>query len=153
DLEGAEVYTIYIKDLTNQVIYSEEIPNTFSSVYFRTGVEWANDNETIFYLTLDAAQRPDKVWRHKIGTDPQHDVLICHDPDETYSLFIQKSRDNAYIYTHHHSTIATEMRFLSADHPEDELRILSPRAEGVEYMAAHYAGQFFIVTNYLAKNF
>jgi oligopeptidase B len=153
DVDGAEVYTIYVKDLTNQVIYPEAIPNTFSSVYFRTGVEWANDSETIFYLTLDAAQRPDKVWRHTIGTDPSQDVLLVHDDDETYSLFIQKSRDNAYIYTHHHSTIATETRFLSADHPEAELRILSPRRNGVEYIPAHQDGQFFIVTNHQARNF
>lgn len=153
DVEGAEVYTIYIKDLANQVIYPEAIPNTFSSVYFRTGVEWANDSETIYYLTLDEAQRPDKVWRHKIGTDPAQDVLIVHDPDETFSLFIQKSRDNTYIYTHHHSTNATETRFLSADDPKGALRVLSPRIEGVEYMAAHQDGHFLIVTNYQAKNF
>jgi len=153
DVEGGEIYTIYIKDLTNQVTYPEAIDKTFSSVYFRTGVEWANDSETIFYLTLDVAERPDKVWRHLIGTDPALDSLICHDADESYSLFIQKSRDNAYIYTHHHSTNATETRFLSADHPDGELIVLSPRMNGVEYVAAHQDGQFFIVTNYLAKNF
>jgi oligopeptidase B len=153
DTEGAEVYTIYIKDLNHQGIYPEAIANTFSSVYFRTGVEWANDNETIFYLTLDTAQRPDKVWRHKIGTDPALDHLICHDEDETYSVFIQKSRDNAYIFTHHHSTKATEMRFLDANQPEGALRVLSPRIDGIEYVAAHQEGNFFIVTNYLAKNF
>jgi oligopeptidase B len=153
DVEGVEVYTIYIKDLTNQSIYPEAIANTFSSVYFRTGVEWANDSETIFYLTLDASQRPDKVWRHRIGTDPSNDVMIVHDEDETYSLYIQKSRDNAFIYTHHQSTNTTETRFLSADDPEGEVRVLSPRTEGVEYVAAHQDGQFFIVTNYQAKNF
>jgi oligopeptidase B len=153
DLEGAEVYTINIKDLTNQVIYPEAIEDTFSSVYFRTGVEWANDSETIFYLTLDTAQRPDKVWRHRIGTDRSQDVLMVHDQEESYSLFIQKSRDNAYIYTHHHSTDSTETRFLSADQPDGVFRVLSPRTAGVEYIATHHDGQFFIVTNYQAKNF
>jgi oligopeptidase B len=153
DIEGGEVYTIYVKDLSHQVIYPEAIEKTFSSVYFRTGVEWANDSETIFYLTLDTAERPDKVWRHRIGTEPSVDTLICHDPDESYSLFIQKSRDNAFIYTHHHSTNTTETRFLSADNPQGELRVLSPRTPGVEYVAAHHDGQFFIVTNYQARNF
>ena len=62
DVEGTEVYTVYIKDLTNTVIYPEAIGNTFSSVYYHTGVEWANDSRTLFYLTLDAAQRPDCLW-------------------------------------------------------------------------------------------
>ncbi len=153
DVEGAEVYTIYIKDLTAQVTYPEAIPNTYSSVYFRTGVEWANDSQTIFYLTLDAAQRPDKVWRHKIGADPAQDVLIVQDDNESYSLHIQKSRDNAFLFVHHQSTNTTEMRFLSADDPQGELRILSPRKDGVEYMAAHHNGCFFIVTNHQARNF
>lgn len=153
DVEGTEVYTIYIKDLTHQLIYPEAIENTFSSVYFRTGVEWANDNQTIFYLTLDAAQRPYRVWSHKIGTPESQDKLLVQDDDESYSLFITKTRDESYILCHHHSTKTTEMRFLPADNPNGEFRFLSPRAEGVEYFATHHEGSFFIITNHEARNF
>jgi oligopeptidase B len=45
------------------------------------------------------------------------------------------------------------MRFLSADHPEDSLKVLSPRREGVEYFATHYKEHFIIVSNENAKNF
>lgn len=153
DVEGAEVFTIYIKDLTNQVIYTDAIESTFSSVYFRTGVEWANDNQTIFYLTLDAAQRPYRVWSHKIGTAVSEDRLLVQDDDESYSLHISKTRDNAYILSNHHSTRTTEIRYLSADQPDGEFRFLSPRTEGVEYFATHHEGIFFLITNYEAKNF
>jgi oligopeptidase B len=153
DVEGTEVYTIYIKDLTNTTIYPEAIGNTYSSVYFHTGVEWANDSQTIFYLTLDPAQRPDRLWRHRIGTDPSQDSLIFQEEDESYFLFILKTRDDAYILTNHHSTMTTEMRFLSTDKPEGKLKVLSPRREGVEYYAAHHNGEFFIVTNHHARNF
>ena len=153
DVEGGEVYTVYIKDLTNTVIYPEAIGNTYSSVYYQTGVEWANDSRTIFYLTLDAAQRPDCIWRHVIGTDPAQDTLVFQENDEAYFLFITKTRDNAYILTHHHATRAIEMRFLSADQPLGELKVLSPRRDGVEYFAAHHEGIFFIVTNHEARNF
>ena len=153
DIEGREVYTIYIKDLVSGALYPEFIVNTFSSVYFRTGVEWANDSQTLFYLTLDESERPHKVLRHRLGTEPEQDEVIVHDEDEAYSLFIHKSRDGKYIFTNHHATRATEMRFLSADHPEDELKILSPRQDGVEYFAAHHDGYFYIVTNDRAENF
>ncbi|HJS17107.1 MAG TPA: S9 family peptidase [Anaerolineales bacterium] len=153
DVEGTEVYTIYIRDLTNSLLYPEAIANTFSSVYFHTGVEWANDNQTIFYLTLDAAQRPDCLWRHQVGRDPSQDTLIFQEKDESYFMFILKTRDDAYILTNHHSTNTIEMRFLSADQPDGELKILSPRYEGVEYYAAHHEGEFFIVTNHQARNF
>jgi oligopeptidase B len=153
DVEGTEVYMVYIKDLATGDLYPESIEDTFSSVYYHTGVEWANDSQTLFYLTLDAAQRPDKLWRHRIGTDRSQDELVLHEEDEAYFLFITKTRDGAYILTHHHATKTTEMRFLSADHPQREMRVLSPRQEGVEYHAAHHEGDFFIVTNYEARNF
>ena len=153
DVEGGEVYTIYVKDLVTGTLFPEAIPNTFSSVYFHTGVEWGNDSETLFYLTLDEAERPDKVFRHRIGADPQTDRLIFHEQDESYFLFIHKTRDGKFIFTNHHATRATEMRFLSADDPESELRLLSPRREGIEYFAAHHEGYFYIVTNHEAENF
>ena len=153
DVEGTEVYTVYVKDLPTGMIYPESIGNTYSSVYFHTGIEWANDSQTLYYLTLDTAQRPDKLWRHRLGSDPSQDELVLHEQDEAYFLFITKTRDGAYILTHHHATKTTEMCFLSADQPDGELKVLSPRQEGVEYHAAHHEGDFFIVTNHEARNF
>ena len=153
DVEGGEVYTIYVKDLVTGALFPEAIPNTFSSVYFHTGVEWGNDSQTLFYLTLDESERPDKIFRHRIGDDPQTDGLVFHEEDESYFLFIHKTRDSKYIFTNHHATRATEMRFLSADQPQGELKILSPRKDGVEYLAAHHEGYFYVVTNDQAENF
>ena len=153
DVDGGEVYTIYVKDLLTGALYPEFIPNTFSSVYYHTGVEWANDSQTLYYLTLDESERPDKILRHRIGEDPQNDELIFREEDESYFLFIHKSRDGKYIFSNHHATRATEMRLISADEPNSEIRVLSPRRDGVEYFAAHHEGYFYIVTNDQAQNF
>lgn len=153
DFEGNEVYTIRIRDLTTGDQYDESIPNTSGSVYELGGVDWANDNEHIFYVTLDAALRPDKLYRHKIGTDPAVDVMVFHETDETYFLWMHKTRDEKFIMTYHYSTTTREMRFLDADQPESELRVVQPRIEGLEYYAAHHKGTFFIANNDRAKNF
>ena len=153
DLGGDEVYTIRIKDLASGTEYPETIPNTYGSVYFHTGIEWANDSETIFYEILDEAQRPFQLYRHKIGTDPSQDFLVFHEGDETYFLFFHKSRDGAYIFTDHTSTLTTEVRYLPADQSDGELKIILPRTPGIEYSAAHHKGIFFITTNENAKNF
>ena len=153
DVEGTEIYTLLIKDLRTGNLYPEAIAKTYSSVYFHTGVEWANDSQTLFYLTMDSSERPFKLFRHRLGTDSEQDRLVFQEEDESYFLFILKTRDDAYILTNHHSTLTTEMRFISADQPESELKILSPRKEGVEYLAAHHDGYFFIVTNEQAQNF
>ena len=153
DVDGNEVYTIYIKDLAKGTLYPEAIQNTYGSVYAYSGVEWANDNETIFYTTLDDAKRSHRLYRHRIGTDPSQDVLIHEEKDETFSVYLYKTRDKKYILTGHHSTLTTEVGFLSADRPTDELRAISPRRHGIEYYATHYKGFFYIYTNEDAKNF
>lgn len=153
DYGGDETYTIHIKDLATNEEFPETIPNAHGSVYFHTGVEWANDNETIFYATLDEAKRPFRLHRHRIGTDPAQDVLVHSEEDETYFLMFHKTRDDRYILIDLHSTLTTETRYLSADRPEEEPKVLSPRAHGIEYYAAHHKGYFFIITNENAKNF
>ena len=153
DFGGREIYTLHIKDLKSGELYPEAIENTSGSAYEHGGVEWANDNETVFYTTLDEAQRPHKLFSHNVGTDATQDKLIVHEDDETYFLFMFKTRDDAYIMTYHYSTTTREMRFLPADHPAESLRVIQPRIQGLEYFAAHHNGKFFIVHNDNAKNF
>lgn len=153
DIEGDETYTIFIKDLITGTLFPETIPNAYGSAYTYTGLEWANDSKTIFYASLDEAQRPHKLYRHVIGTDPSQDVLIYHEQDETFTLYFHKTRDDKYIMTEHHSTLTVEVRYLSADKPDDELKAVSQRRHGIEYYADHYKGFFYIYTNDGAKNF
>jgi oligopeptidase B len=153
DIEGDEIFTIHIKDLVTGSLFPDTIGNADGSAYARKGIEWANDNETIFYTKLDAAKRSYQLYSHKLGTDTSQDVLLCHEKDETFSLYFHKTRDDKYIITEHHSTLTSEIGFVSADHPQDGWKMISPRRHGVEYYADHYKGDFFIITNENAKNF
>ena len=153
DFGGREVYTLYIRDLQTGSLFPECIENILGSAYERGSVEWSNDSDTVFYVTLDEAQRPDKLFRHKVGSDPRQDVLIFHEADESFFLFVMKTRDEKYIMTYHLSTTMREMHFLSADDYQGELRILQPRRKDLEYIATHHKGTFYIVNNAEAKNF
>lgn len=153
DFEGSEVFTLYIKDLLSGEYFPETIGNVSGSAYERFGVEWANDNKTVFYITLDETLRPDKLFRHIIGTDPNEDMMILHEADEAFHLYVHRTRDRALIMTYHYSTDTREIRFLDANDPTGGFRILQPRIEGLDYNAAHHKGRFFIVHNDGAKNF
>jgi len=153
DLEGNEVYTLHFKNLSTGEYYPETIGNTLASAYERTGIEWANDNQTVFYITLDASLRPDKLFRHTVGTDPKTDVLLVHEKDEEYHLFCYKSRDEKFIMSYHMSTNTKEIRFMDANDPTSELKVFQPRVEGLEYHVVHHTDKFFIVNNENAKNF
>ena len=153
DFEGREVFTLYIKDLETGEYFPETIGNALGSAYERFGVEWANDNKILFYVTLDETLRPDKLFRHVIGTDPKEDVMLIHEADEAYYLYLHKTRDDSLIVTYHYSTNTREYRFLDANDPTGVFHILQPRIEGLDYNAAYHNGKFFIVNNENAKNF
>jgi oligopeptidase B len=153
DLEGAEVYTIYIKDLASGELHPDKIEGVMGSVYYSAGVEWADDNQTIFYLTLDEYHRADKLFRHKLGADRKQDVLLFHETDETYALSLHKSRSKKYIMLYHYNTLAQEMRFIPTDEPDSAPRLIHPRQHGLEYYAGHHGNYFYILTNRDAYNY
>ena len=115
DPDGSEKCVIYIKDLSTGELYPEQISNTYGDVYDHYGVEWASDNQTFFYTILDEALRPYKIFRHKLGTDPDQDVEVFHEADDTFYLFLEKTRSRAYITAYSLSTVTTEWNLLPAD--------------------------------------
>src|SRR5260221_362198 len=57
DFSGDERYTMRVKDLVTGEVLSDEIPNTFY------GCAWSLDATPLFYVTVDEAWRPYRVWR------------------------------------------------------------------------------------------
>ena len=129
DFDGDETYTIRVKDLVTGQHLPDEIPNTYYSL------EWAEDNATFFYTVLDDALRPYKVFRHRLGV--AEDALAYHEPDERFTLEIQKTRTMAFIVIDSSSPVTSEIRFLDAHDPAGDFRVLLPRRQGVEYEVAH----------------
>lgn len=153
DHDGTEKCVLYIKDLVSGEHFPEEIPNTAGDVYDHRGIEWANDNRTLFYLVRDEALRPYKLYRHVTGTDVEQDVMVYHEADETFDLDLFKTRSEAYISLYSHSTVTQEWRILHADQPEGEFQVFHPRQRGLEYKIEHLGDRFFIITNDQALNF
>ena len=148
DTTGGRVNTIRIKNLRTGELLPDIIPNTIG------GIAWAEDNRTIFYTRPDPVSvRPCKVYRHRLGTDPATDQLIYEDTDETYYTSVFKTKSHRYIMIQSWQTMATEYRFVPADQPDGEFRVLIPRERGHEYFANHFGDYFYVLTNDHAKNF
>jgi len=145
DFEGDEKYTVRVKNLDTGGLFADEIPNTSSSL------EWAADNATFFYITLDEALRPYKVFRHALGVN--EDALIYHEPDERFTVDLSSTRSRAYIFININSSLTSEIRYLPKDRPRADFRILLPRVFETEYDATHRGDSFFIRTNDGAKGF
>ncbi len=144
---GAEVYTIFIKDLQSGQTLAEQLTN--ASGY---GFDWAADNQTLFYTVQDAANRPYRIYRHTLRSDPKTDPLLLEEKDELFNLTLEKTRSDAYFLATAVSKQTSEVAYLKADDPTGSFKIFAPRQAGVRYLVDHRGDRFYIVTDQNAKN-
>jgi oligopeptidase B len=153
DDDGREICTLYVKDLLTGELLPETFTTTFGDVYGHAGVEWAGDGKSFFYVTLDEAQRPYRIYRHILGNNPTDDKLLYEEPDETFFLWLTQSRSKAYIMAYLKSTITDEWIYIPNDGVTNEFKSFQPRIRGIEYQVEHAGDRFFVVTNEEAQNF
>ncbi|MCK3683428.1 S9 family peptidase [Maribellus sp. YY47] len=141
-------YTIYFKNLETGELLPDAIPLTTGSAV------WANDNKTVYYtLKDDVTLRSEKIMKHVLGTPFENDQEVFNEADETFSCFIYKTKSQDYLIIGSESTLTSEYRYLDANHPEGEFKIIQPRERGLDYSVDQAADYFYIRTNLDAQNF
>src|SRR5205085_10313752 len=145
DNTGFRQYMLHVKDLRTGKLSNEAIPKTGSVV-------WANDNKTLFYTVEDSAKRQYRLYRHVVGsTDP--DPLVYEEKDESFSIGAGKTRSRKFIILESGSHTTSEARYLSADQPTGERKLIAPRIHNQEYYVDHHDDLFLIRTNRVGRNF
>ena len=146
DNTGFRQFTLAVKDLRTGKTLADHAERVGSVV-------WANDNQTIFYTQEDAvSKRQYRLYRHTAGSaDP--DALIYEEKDEHFDLSANKTRSDAYIFLISGSHTTTEARYISANDPTQDWKVLEPRKQGVEYYPDHNAEFFYIRVNDTGRNF
>ena len=91
--------------------------------------------------------------KHTIGTESSEDVLVYEEKDETFGCSVYKTKSKDYLIISSYQTMSTEYRFLDANNPGGEWKVIQNREEGLEYSVDHFGNDFYIVTNHEAKNF
>jgi len=148
DTVGRRFYTIRFKNLTTGEILEDVIPDVTGNL------AWANDNRTLFYSRQDPETlRSYQIYRHELGTDPARDVLVYREDDETFRCYVFKTKSREMIMVVSSQTLSDEYHYLSADDPRGQFTLVQPRERDLEYSVDHYAGRFYIRTNWNAKNF
>jgi oligopeptidase B len=146
DTDGSETYDLYVKDLSRGANLPERLHDVAS-------VAWCSDNATLLYVTRDAAKRPHRLWRHRLGAVGATDELLYEEANELFTLGAWRSKSGAYIIVQSSSGTADEVRCLDAAAPGGELRLLLARSPEVEYAVGHHGNVFYILTNDGARNF
>jgi len=146
DTAGRRFYDLYFLDIETGELLGDKIDDTTSNF------EWANDSQTILY----GKQHPEtlrsyQVFRHRLG-EPD-DTLVYEEEDETNNLYVSKSLSSAFFYLTSAQTLSTEVRYVSADSPDDAPKLFLPREENHEYFLTDGADRFYVISNDEAKNF
>ena len=148
DTNGSEYFSIFVEDIDKKEILSPEIKNTTGDII------WSLDNNYIFYVGLDQNHRPTKVFKHKIGSDTNKDLLIYEEKDPSFfcSINLSKTKKYLFIRTADHET--SEYLFINLQLNETSPVLFKKRIKKIEYDLEHHEKFFLISTNIdEAKNF
>ncbi|MER7439951.1 S9 family peptidase [Micromonospora avicenniae] len=147
DFSGDERFTLRVKDLTTGELLPDEVPDTFY------GTAWSTDASVLFYVTVDDAWRPYRVWRHTIGTPSAEDVVVHQEDDERFWVGVELTRSEKFIVIDIHSKITSEVLVIPAGNPTGLPAVVAPRRQGVEYTVEHHGHRFLILHNDGAEDF
>ena len=148
DTNGSEYFSIFIENIETKEILSPEIKNTTGDII------WSLDNNYIFYVGLDQNHRPTKVFKHKIGSDSEKDLLIYEEKDPSFfcSINLSKTKKYLFIRTADHET--SEYLFINLKLNQTTPILFKKRIKKIEYDLDHHEKFFVISTNIdNAKNF
>ena len=154
DTTGFRQYTLQIKDLRS----GEAFPDRIERV---TSAAWAADHRTLFYTVEDeTTKRSWRLYRHVLGATDT-DTLLYEEPDERFRLEVERTRSGAFLFLTAASHTTSEVRFLSADQPLADFRLIAPREDEHEYYVDHHTGPagdstggiFYIRTNSGGRTF
>ena len=148
DTQGRRIYTLRFRNLTTGDTLEDVIPEVTANM------TWANDNRTLFYAKQDPETlRSYRIYRHVLGTDPDADVLVYEETDDTFSAHVFKTKSKRFVMIVSSQTLSSEYRYLDADDPNGDFTVFLPRERAHEYALDHFEDRFFIHTNHEARNF
>ena len=61
------------------------------------GAAWSLDGSALFYVTVDAAWRPYRIWRHLLGTPVEQDAVVFEESDERFFAGVWLTRSERYL--------------------------------------------------------
>jgi oligopeptidase B len=147
DFAGNERFTIQIKDLATGGTLPDEIPDTYA------GCAWSGDGSVLFYVTVDAAWRPYRVWRHRVGTPVDQDTIVFAEPDERFHVDISLTRSERFLMIRSASVLTSEVWMVDASTPDADFTVVAPRRQGVDYNVEDAGDRLLVLHNDGAENF
>jgi len=147
DFTGGRDFALHVRDLASGRDDAWSVSEVSSAA-------WGNDSRTIYYTTMDATKRSNRLWRHVLG-DTGADLLLLEEKDELFDIGVDKTRDERFVTVLAESKDSNEVRVIDADATAATvaMRTVMPRRADIEYHLDHRAGSFYVRINDTGRNF
>lgn len=129
DTSGDEIYTLFVKELSNGKVSELSFEDCDGSM------TWANDSLTLFFAELDDTHRPHKLYRYRLDGTAAEEVF--HEPDGRFFLHCYRSSSERQLLLALGSKTTSEVWALDASQPQQAFTCLAPRVEDHEYEVDH----------------
>ncbi len=141
DDKGSEFFTLILREVDTGKNLADVIPDSSGSAV------WSADSNHVFYIKLDENHRPSKLYRHKIGTPVETDVLVHEEKDPGFFMSCGKSQSGDWIVIDCHDHQTSECWLIPANDPAAKPRLIAKRETGHEYSVDEGGGLLYILTN------
>ena len=108
---------------------------------------WAADNQTLFYTVEDAAKRPYRLYRHRLGDGGRTRSSTRRRTSCSASAWAARAAAQYLLLGVRAATPPPSGACLPADDPAGEWRMVAPREHEHEYDVDHHGDSFYIRTN------
>ncbi len=129
DATGDEIYTLFVKELSNDKVSELEFEDCDGSM------TWANDSLTLFFGELDDTHRPHKLLRYRLDGTAAEEVF--NEPDGRFFLHCYRSSSEQQLLLSLGSKTTSEVWVLDANQPHLPFTCLAARVEDHEYDVDH----------------
>lgn len=148
DHQGRRIYNIYFADLASGTLRDEVLQEVTGNM------AWAMDGKTLFYARQDPETlRSFRIYKHVLGTDPAADAVVYEEKDDTFSVYVWRTKSKKMLVIGSFQTVSSEMRILDAANPDGRWTVVQPRERDHEYSVDHIGDELYVRTNLDAKNF
>jgi oligopeptidase B len=143
DTQGSGYCTLVTQDMETGRILDKPIADTGG------GIQWSADAGFLFYGKYDDQNRIRWIYRHKLGTDSEQDVMVYEEQDTGFFLSLGETQSGRYILINAHDHQTSEVWIIDAREPEQAPKLITERQTEHEYSIEHDKSndRFIIHTN------
>jgi oligopeptidase B len=141
DVRGSEFFTIRVRDWQTGADLPDVIEQTGGSVV------WGLDSTFFLYVRVDDNHRPLQIWRHRLGTPQDADVLVYQEPDNGWFVRAEESASGRFCVVATGNQETSERWLIDLADADGRPRLVAPRETGVRYSVWDRGDELFVLTN------